>query len=304
MLKKSGRLRGHAAPQIAPLALALMTAGGLAMAHDALAQDFFDAPAPIVTSPDGWTPKALDQLDRSVRHMSWKLSGIGSRGNPPPLLAPDAEVGALQNSAAALTDKAGQQADQAMRMTGDIQVAQHDAQTQQQQIAALTAKIDALTQREDDEEKHLAQVDVQLAPPPPPPPPPATTGDAGGDLQSAKALLDAGKNDEAEPALEAVTTRWAQAPEAHEAWYQLGRLSVAKSDNDTAIADFAKALAGWPKTAWAPDALVALTGALAQAHRPTETCQAVSQFNQVYKPAASPDLRQKMQGLAKDQGCR
>ena len=302
MLKRSGRLRGHVAPLA--LAVTVLAVTGLATGHGAQAQDLFDSSAPVVTSPDGWNGRAVDQLDRSVRHMSWKLDGLGSRGNPPPLLAPDAEVGALQNSTASLTDMAGRQADQAMRMTGDIQVAQHDAQTQQQQVAELTARIDALTQREDAEEKHLAQVDVLLAPPPPPPPPPATTGDARGDLQSATALLDAGKNDEAEPALEAVTTRWAQTPQAHEAWYQLGRISVAKSDNDTAIADFAKALAGWPKTSWAPDALVSLTGALAQAHRPTETCQAITQFNQTYKSAASPDLRQKMQGLAKDQGCR
>ncbi len=280
-----------------------MAVGTLAMPQGAQAQDFFDAPAPIVTSPDGWTPKALDQLDRSVRHMSWKLSGIGSRGNPPPLLAPDTEVMILQGNAAALTDKAGKQGDQAMQMTGDIQVAQHDAQSQQQQIAALTARIDALTQREDAEETQLAQIDAQLAPPPPPPPPPATTGDAKGDLQSATALLTNGQGDQAEPAFAAVTTRWPQTPEAHEAWYQLGRMSVAKSDNDTAIADFAKALAGWPKAPWAPDALVSLTGALAQAHRPTETCQAVTQFNQAYKSAASPDLREKMQGLARDQGC-
>jgi TolA-binding protein len=281
---------------------------GLLTPTGARAQDLFeglvpDAPAPVVTTPDGWTRDAVDQLDRSVRHMSWKLNGIGRRGNPPPLLAPDSEVGVLQNSTAALTDKLAAQSDEAMRLTGDIQVAQHDAQTRQQQIAELTARIDALTQREDAEETHLGQIDAQLAPPPPSAPPPATTGSADSDLQSAVALLAAGKRDEAEPAFEAVTTRWPQTPQAHEAWYQLGRLSVVRTDNSGAIADFAKALQGWPKTAWAPDALASLAAALAEAHRPTETCEAISQFNQAYKSAASANLRQKMQGLGKVQGC-
>ncbi len=285
-----------------------LAALGLAMPHGAHAQDLFeglvpDAPAPIVTSPNGWTRDTIDQLDRSVRHLSWQLNGIGRRGNPPPLLAPDAEVGLLQNSAAALSDKLATQGDQAMRLTGDIQVAQHDAQTQQQQIAELTARIDALTQREDAEDSHLAQIDAQLAPPPPPAPPPATTGNADGDLQSAAALLAAGKTDEAEPAFEAVTTRWPQTPQAHEAWYQLGRLSVVKTDNSGAIADFAKALQGWPKTAWAPDALASLATALAQAHRPTETCEAIQQFDQAYMSAATPELREKIKGLAHEQAC-
>ena len=272
------------------------------------AQDLFeglvpDAPAPIVTSPDGWTRDALDQLDRSVRHLNWQLNGIGSRGNPPPLLTPDPEVGALQTSTAALTEKLAAQGDQAMQLTGGVQVTQHDAQTQHQQIAELTARIDALTRREDDEQTHLNQIDAQLAPPPPPPPPPATSGNAGSDLQSAAALLAAGKTDEAEPAFAAVTSRWPQAPEAHEAWYQLGRLSVVKADSNGAIADFAKALEGWPKTSWAPDALASLAAALAQAHRPTETCEAIHQFDQAYKSAATPELREKIQGLAHDQAC-
>ena len=295
---------------VAPLALAALCLAlvCLAMPNDARAQDLLeglvpDAPAPVVTTPNGWTKDALDQLDRSVRHLSWQLNGIGSRGNPPPLLTPDAEVGALQNSTAALTEKLAKQGDQAMQMTGDIQVAQHDTQTQQQQIAELTARIDALSQREDAEETHLSQVDAQLAPPPPPPPPPATTGGADGDLQSAAALLAAGKADEAEPAFAAVTTRWPQTPQAHEAWYQLGRLSIVKTDNSGAIVDFAKALEGWPKTSWAPDALAALAGALAQAHRPTETCEAVHQFDQAYKSAATPELREKIQSLAHDQAC-
>ena len=288
--------------------LAVLAALCLAMPNSAHAQDLLeglvpDAPAPVVTTPDGWTRDALDQLDRSVRHLSWQLNGIGSRGNPPPLLTPDTEVGDLQTSTAALTDKLATQGDQAMRLTGDIQVAQHDAQTQQQQIVELTARIDALTQRENAEETHLGQIDAQLAPPPPPPPPPATTGNADSDLQSAAALLAAGKSDEAEPAFAAVTTRWPQTPQAHEAWYQLGRLSVVKTDTSGAIADFAKALQGWPQTSWAPDALASLASVLAQTHRPTETCQAIQQFNQAYKAAATPELREKIQGLAHDQVC-
>ena len=252
-----------------------------------------DDPNQTPTNGTVWDVKKLQQLDRDVRKLERSVSRVENKQNPPILIEPDPEVVALQATVDSLSRKLDDNANTITRLTGQLEESQHQNQVMQQQVSALMARTDTLVKRADLTEAHLKDVDVALAPPPPPPP---SKGDAESDFEQAFNLLTSGQVDDAERAFTAFTTTWPESSQLPEAWFRLGQIHMMKKDSSGAVAAYATALKGWPKTSWAPEATVKLAAALSDSNRPTEACQALTQFDRVYGKMAAAENK----ALAKD----
>ncbi len=252
-----------------------------------------DDPTQTPTNGTVWDAKKLQQLDRDVRKLERSVARVENKQTPPILIEPDPEVVALQATVDSLSRKLDDNANTITRLTGQLEESQHDNQLLQQQVSALTARTDTLVKRADLAEAHLKDVDTALAPPPPPPP---SKGDAESDFEQAFNLLTSGQTDDAERAFMAFTTTWPESTQLPEAWFRLGQIRTTKKDSAGAVAAFATALKGWPKTSWAPEATVKLAAALSDSNRPTEACQALTQFDRVYGKMAAAENK----ALAKD----
>ncbi len=295
-ISKSKRFMGPAAVAAVLLAVAAPTV--LLVPHPAHAQlfgddDDKDNPNQPPTNGTVWDVKKLQQLDRDVRKLERSVARVENKQTPPILIEPDPEVVALQATVDSLSRKLDDNANTITRLTGSLEEAQHQNQLLTQQISALTARTDTLVKRADLAEAHLKDVDVALAPPPPPPP---SKGDSESDFEQAFNLLTSGQTDDAERAFNAFTTTWPESAQLPEAWFRLGQIRTMKKDPSGAIAAYAAALKGWPKTSWAPEATVKLAAALSDSNRPTEACQALTQFDRVYAKMAAAENR----ALAKD----
>jgi len=295
-ISKSKKLMAPAAAAMVLLTLA--APGALLLPHAAHAQlfgddDDKDNPNQPPTNNTAWDAKKLQQLDRDVRKLERSVARVENKQAPPILIEPDPEVVALQATVDSLSRKLDDNANTITHLTGQLEDAQHQNQLLQQQVSALTARTDTLVKRADLAEAHLKDIDVALAPPPPPPP---SKGDAEADFEQAFNLMTSGQTDEAERAFTAFTTTWPESAQLPEAWFRLGQIRAQKKDASGAVAAYATALKGWPKTSWAPEATVKLAAALSDSNRPTEACQALVQFDRVYARMAATENR----ALAKD----
>ncbi|MBW8733770.1 MAG: tetratricopeptide repeat protein [Asticcacaulis sp.] len=261
-----------------------------ASAHAQLfkADDDEDDPNQKPTDSTVWDAKRLQKLDRNVRKLERAVARTENKTTPPILIEPDPEVVALQATVDTLSRKLDEHNGAITQLTAQLEESQHQNQVLQAKLDAVTARIDTLAKRADLSDAHLKDLDAQLAPPPPPPP---STGDAQSDFERAFNLMTTGKIDDATRAFEGFTTTWPEAAQLPEAWFRLGQLRAMKQDNSGAIAAYATALKGWPKTSWAPEATVKLADALADANRPTEACAAVAQFDKLYAKMATTDSK-------------
>jgi len=259
-----------------------------------------DDPNQPPTDSTVWDAKRLQKLDRNVRKLERAIQRTEKSPNPPILIEPDPEVVALQATVETLTRKQDQQQGTITTLTGQLEDAQHQNQMLQQQLTAMSAKLDALSHRADMNDAHLKDIDALLAPPPPPPP---STGDPESDFEQAFNLMTSGKTDDAGRAFEAFTTQWPEAPQLPEAWFRLGQIRTMNGDSSGAVQAYATSLKNWPKTSWAPEATVKLADALSNVNRTQEACAALVQFDKLYAKSATADSKTLAKNLKTKDKC-
>ena len=91
-------------------------------------------------------------------------------------------------------------------------------------------------------------------------------------------------------------------PKAGEGAYLRGRARSQQSAWADAAADYITALKGWPKTWWAPDAVVELARALGRLGKTTESCQALETLTARY-PEASEGARSRAAAVSAQSRC-
>ena len=123
--------------------------------------------------------------------------------------------------------------------------------------------------------------------PPPRAPAPAQPTTPADTYRAARALITSGDYAGASAAFQDYLNRYPNAKNTPEAYYWLGESDYAREDYADATPAYARALKGWPKLAWAPDATVKLARALAETSRPPEACAALAEFDHRYHTAAS-----------------
>lgn len=91
----------------------------------------------------------------------------------------------------------------------------------------------------------------------------------------------------------------AKAPEAR---YWLGKTLTARGANAEAASAYIGAIRGWPKTVWAPDAVVELSRALIAQRLPVDACQTLAELPRRY-PAASAAIMARAQAARLEAKC-
>lgn len=247
--------------------------------------------------PIQWDKRRLDQLDRNVRRLERAVTQRNAAGQPV-LVEPDPEVIAMQGRLS-IADQRLQDVEATMRrmngeierMTFQIDESQRDNAALRRRVVDAEGRIEKM-ERAAREEAELNAPVVAHSP----------TGDAAQDLTAAARLVGTDPR-RGRRALETVVVTWPDTPQAREANYRLGDLNTAENDAAAAVAAYASALNGWPRTAWAAEATLKLAAALHATDRAPQACAALAEFGRRYNEGATPALRTRATQLRTRAAC-
>jgi tol-pal system protein YbgF len=113
----------------------------------------------------------------------------------------------------------------------------------------------------------------------------ARAADPATAFAEARTHLQAGRFAEAGTAFETYAARHADQPNAPEAHYWLGETYTLRQNYGDAAQAYIAALEGWPKSEWAPDAVVKLSTALIELKEPVEACKSLAELDRRYASA-------------------
>jgi tol-pal system protein YbgF len=265
-------------------------------------------------------PARMDRLERQVRELRAIVFQARDTGHPVEVrdAGPDPAVSALAQRVDDLEATL-------RKLQGGNEQSTHDVEVLRagldQDRSDRTTQIQALTDR-------LARVESQLvtvsSPPPPPPaldakghrqaaaaaaaavPPTGETNpgvDTLGEFKTARTLLASGDYGGASQAFQAFVSTHPSDLKAPEAYYWLGESYSVRDLNGDATSAYARALKGWPKSTWAPDAVIKLSRALAATQRNPEACAALGEFARRYEKSATPSARTRAAQTKDKLGC-
>jgi len=248
---------------------------------------------------DEHSAKRLDRMEKVVKEL--RAIVFQGRETGQPVVVQPADT---QGQIAALSDHLNDLDQTLARLNGQMEVVRHDLDQARQEALDLRAQNATL---KDEAAAMEAKIAALAAPPPPPPPdagqdvaapPPADPADA---FAAAKAMLEAGDTVSAEAAFRDFVDRFGDTPRGPEAHYYLGRTLLGRrAFADAATADIG-AIRGWPRTGWAPEAVLDLSRSLIGLKKPADACQTLGELAKRYPRAsasvkgAAADLRAKAQ---------
>jgi tol-pal system protein YbgF len=282
------------------VALSLFGAAGLVGA--ALAQDAPAAGAPAAAAPESqWDKKRLERLDRNVERIENAIARMKPDKAPPNLIEPDPEVIALTARVDELTGRLGDYEAALRRSNSQLDAVSIELDKSRKAEASARADNEALQARVGQMETRLAALEqaaeaakAQAAAQAPVAGDPAAIpapGDPATDFKAAKALMLHQDFAGASHAFQDFLARWPDSPLAAEAHYQLGETYFVVKDHENAAQQYLASLTGWPKTKWAPDALVRLAGSLQALGHGKQACAAVSEFEKRYAKEAGASAK-------------
>ena len=254
---------------------------GLVLAGGALAQTAID------DSLDQNSVRRLDNMEKVVRELRAIIFQGRETGQPVVVQPAD-----TQDRINALAEHLNDLDHSLTTLNGEMDQVRHDLDQTRQDNADLRARNAALNEQVQALEQ---KVQGMSAPPPPAAAPPAApTGlpaapeDPVADFAAAKAMYEAGDLTDAEAAFRDFTGRFGGTrldPEAH---YYLGKTLLARRAwPEAATADIG-AIRGWPRTAWAPDAVLDLAKSLAAMGKTADVCSTLGELARRYpKPPLS-----------------
>jgi TolA-binding protein len=256
--------------------------GALILAGAAAAQTSLDDPL------DDRSAKRLDRMEKVVRELRAIIFQGRETGAPVVVQPADTE-----SQIGALSDKLGDLDHTLTRLNGEMEVIRHDLDETRRESNDLRVENATLKARLDADDKLLQSPAVQSPAQPLVAPAQGLNDqpvDAATALAAARSLLVSGDAAGAEAALRTFLDRYGDGPLGPEGRYFLGRVLIARQAwPDAATADIG-AIRGWPKTRWAPDAVLDLARALTAMNKPADACQALDELARRY-PAPSPQVQ-------------
>jgi tol-pal system protein YbgF len=130
------------------------------------------------------------------------------------------------------------------------------------------------------------------APPSPTLEPPAPAADqkavAADAFAQARQLMLSGDYDGAEAAFSNFVATYPEDAKTPEARYWWGKTLSVRGAHANAASAYIGAIRGWPKTSWAPDAVVELSRALIALKKPSDACQTLAELNRRYPKVSAP----------------
>jgi tol-pal system protein YbgF len=264
-----------------------------ARAQDARAQD---ARAQDVRSADEPSARRLDRFEKELREVRQIVLQAHATGQPVEIkeAGPDPQVVALQGRI--------DEGDAAVRrLTGEIETLTHDLEVARKALDDQRAQTASLADRLDKLEKQAALLAPPgAAAPGGPLPPQANAGpsppagppqmDAKAAYAHARQLLEDGDYAGATVELQAYIDRYGDTPSGPTARFWLGEAKFIQKDYPGAATAYLGAIRGWPKTSWAPEAVVKLSQSLLELGKPQDACGALGEFDRRY-PRATAALK-------------
>jgi TolA-binding protein len=263
---------------------ALAVAGAVALcAGHALAQTALDDPL------DDHSAKRLDRMEKVVRELRAIVFQGRDTGHPVVVQPADTDT-----RLSALSDRLSDAQQAISKLNGELEVVRHDLDEAARQASDLKAA-NAVLQ---------AKVSALEAAPPPAAPPPAPAAGPGplseaspppptpsSQFAAAVAAVNGGDWATAEPLLRDYVDRYGDGPRGPEAKFYLGKTLMARRAwADAATADIG-AIRGWPRTRWAPEAVVDLSKNLVALNKAADACQALAELTRRYPKSTVVVLR-------------
>lgn len=253
----------------------MVCALSLGLTGHALAQTSLDDPL------DEHAAKRLDRMEKAMREL--RAIVFQGRETGQPVVVQPADT---QNQVAALGDKVSDLQQSLARLNGQLEIVRHDLDQARQESADLRTGNAAVRERL----SGLEKVIQGLTPPPPPPVDPGPTAgpDPVAGFAAAKGALQGGDMSAAEVGFHDYVDRFGDGPNGPEARYYLGKTLLARHAwADAATAEIG-AIRGWPRTRWAPDAVLDLSRALIGLKKPADACQTLDELARRYpKPGVA-----------------
>jgi tol-pal system protein YbgF len=243
------------------------------------------AQTPMDDPLDARDAKRVDRMEKVVRELRDIVFKAQKTGGPVVVQPADTD--------ARIAEQANRIADleqSLTRVNGSLEAATHELDQAKRDNGALKAQLKALDDRltADEQKVAVAAAAAQAGPPPPAEPPPqaadpkAAAADA---FTNARQLMLSGDYDGAESAFSAYVATYPDTPKTSEARYWWGKTLMVRGDSVKAASAFIGAIRGWPQTAWAPDAVVELSRALAALKKPADACQTLAELGRRYPKA-------------------
>jgi tol-pal system protein YbgF len=244
--------------------------------------------------------KRMDRLEKQIREMRQIIVQARSTGQPvdvriatdpdPAVLALTPRLDDLEQSARTLNS-------QVETLTHDLDTARRAAADAKDQVRTLNERLDKLDTRLQIVEGIQRGVAAANGPPPmvqaPPPPqqqqqeePQAEAAQGAPDpaqsYATGRKLFIAGDYSGSAAAFQAFIEQSGDSAQGPQARYWLGESFFRQNDFSDAATAFIGAVRGWPKTTWAPDAVVKLARALQAMNRPKDACGTLDELNRRY----------------------
>jgi tol-pal system protein YbgF len=127
-------------------------------------------------------------------------------------------------------------------------------------------------------------------------------GDPDTEFAAARKLMLDGDYDAAYVAFDRFVTRYGDSPKGPEGRYWLGKTLSVRGDHGGAAGAYIGAIRGWPKTTWAPDAVLELSRSLLALKKPADACQTLDELARRY-PKAPPGVLNRAQATRVQAKC-
>ena len=250
----------------------LWLAGG---AGHAIAQVSLDEPL------DERAAKRLDRMEKAMKEV--RAIVFQGRETGAPVVVQPAET---QGQIAAQNDKINDINQSLARLNGALEVIKHDLDQSRQESSELRAGNLVLRERLAALEKAVKDL---TAPPAPPPVAAATPPDPTAAFAAAKTAFDAGDTAAAEAGFRDYVDHYGDGPGGPEARFWLAKTLMARRAwPDAATAEIG-AIRGWPRTRWAPEAVLDLSKSLVAMGKAQDACQTLDELAKRY-PKAAPQV--------------
>jgi tol-pal system protein YbgF len=256
--------------RVAATALALVLVAG-----PVFAQTSMDDPL------DARDAKRLDRMEKVVRELRSIVFQLKDTGKPVVVQPADTDA-RLQD----LTNRLSDLEQSLTRINGSLETTAHDLDEAKRANADLQAQVKAMADRLGAVEKAQtaapAPAPEAAAEAPGAPAPKASAADA---FSHARELMLAGDYDSAEAAFAAYVQAYPDGARTPEARYWWGKTLAAKGAHAQAASAYIGAIRGWPKSAWAPDAVVELARSLVALKKTDDACATLGELEKRYPKA-------------------